>query len=83
MEREFFDDGGAKAGSSGGFVDAEIDGMMRQFICNRATFMLQSIGSDNGDFYSDMASIPPTYGTDQRRWAWARRNQTGSLHRQG
>lgn len=48
VEREFFDDGGAKAGSSGGFVDAEIDGMMRQFICNRATkFMFQSIGSDN------------------------------------
>lgn len=51
IEREFYDDGGATAGSGqGGFVDAEIDGMMRPFICNRAEkFMFQSVGSDNGD----------------------------------
>lgn len=50
IEREFFDDGGAMAGSGkGAFVDAEIDGMMRQFICDRSdsVFMFQSIGSSD------------------------------------
>ncbi len=50
IEREFFDDGGATVGSGqGGFVDAEIDGMMRQFIYDRSDslFMLQSVGSSD------------------------------------
>lgn len=35
IEREFFDDGAATAGSgAGGFIDAEIDGAMRPLICD-------------------------------------------------
>lgn len=46
IEEEYFDDGGAAAGSGvSGFVDAEIDGAMRQFICKRAGgFLFQAIG---------------------------------------
>lgn len=46
VEREFFDDGGATIGSgSGAFIDSEIDGTMRQFICARTSgFIFQSVG---------------------------------------
>lgn len=47
IEREFFDDGASQAGSAGGFVDPEIDGAMRAFICadTGAGFFFESIGS--------------------------------------
>lgn len=46
IEREFFDDGGASAGSGGpAFIDAEIDGAMRAFICKGSAFLFDSIGS--------------------------------------
>lgn len=46
VEREFFDDGKAEAGSGGpAFIDAEIDGAMRAFICDEPPFVLKSIGS--------------------------------------
>jgi hypothetical protein len=47
IEREFFDDGKAEAGTAAGFIDPEIDGAMRAFICadTGAGFLFESIGS--------------------------------------
>lgn len=46
IEREFFDDGKAAAGAATGFVDPEIDGAMRQFICDaKAGPFLMTLGS--------------------------------------
>ena len=44
IEEEYFDDGSAVSGSVAGFVDAEIDGMMRPFICKRTGFLFQAVG---------------------------------------
>jgi hypothetical protein len=47
IEREFFDDGKAEAGSAGGFIDPEIDGAMRAFICDGqpSGFFFASVGT--------------------------------------
>lgn len=47
IEREFFDDGGSAAGATSGFVDPQIDGAMRAFICTEtgSGLFLMSIGS--------------------------------------
>lgn len=46
IEREFFDDGKAEAGAATGFIDAEIDGAMRPFICaDSGGFLFMSVGS--------------------------------------
>lgn len=47
IEREFFDDGRAAAGAAGGFIDPEIDGAMRAFICTEtgSGLFLMSVGS--------------------------------------
>lgn len=48
IEREFFDDGAVTAGSGGpAFIDAEIDGAMRPFICDQnGGAFIWAIGSD-------------------------------------
>lgn len=47
IEREFFDNGKAEFGAAGGFVDPEIDGAMRAFICaeDGTGYFLMSVGS--------------------------------------
>lgn len=46
IEREFFDDGSSAAGEMGaGFLDSEIDGAMKPFICDKShRFVLLSAG---------------------------------------